>query len=65
MVVNALDERILLRKMAKGSQKALETAIKTYSAYVLTVVHSMLFSKLIDPEQVEKVSVNGIDYFMK
>lgn len=28
-------------------------------------VRSMLFSKLIDPEQVEKVSVNGIDYFMK
>lgn len=28
-------------------------------------VRTLLFSKLIDPEQVEKVSVNGIDYYME
>lgn len=51
-----MDERILLRKMAKGSQKALETAIKTYSAYVLTVVHNRSRGLLSFEDEEEVVS---------
>lgn len=56
MVVNNLDERVLLRKIARGSQRALETAIRTYSAYVLTVVHNRSRGLLSFEDEEEVVS---------
>lgn len=35
-----MEERTLLKRISKGSQMALELAIRTYSAYVVAVIHN-------------------------
>lgn len=51
-----MDERVLLKKISRGSQKALETVIRAYTAYVLTVVHNRSRGRLSFEDEEEVVS---------
>ena len=51
-----MDECVLLRKIARGSQRALEKAIGLYSGYVLTVVHNKSRGLLAPEDEEELVS---------
>lgn len=35
-----MDERTMLKRLARGSQRAMEAAVGQYSAYVVTVIHN-------------------------
>lgn len=35
-----MDERTLLKRLSRGSERAMETAVSQFSAYVVTVVHN-------------------------
>ena len=35
-----MEERTILRRMSRGSQRALEAVMRQYSAYVVTVIHN-------------------------
>ena len=35
-----MEERTILRRISRGSQRALEAVMRQYSAYVVTVIHN-------------------------
>lgn len=50
-----MDERIMLKRLARGSGQALEYAISKYSAYVVTVIHNRS-SGYLTPEDEEEIA---------
>lgn len=50
-----MDERTLLKRLGRGSGRALEYAISKYSAYVITVIHNRS-SGYLTPEDEEEIA---------
>ena len=54
-----MEEQALCRKIAHGSQRALEEAIRRYSAYVVTVIHNRSRGCL-SPEDEEELEPGAV-----
>lgn len=50
-----MDEKLLLKRLSRGSQQALETVILKYSAYVVAVIHNRSRGCL-SPEDEEEIA---------
>lgn len=50
-----MDDKILLKRLTAGSTRAMETAIRQYSAYVVTVIHNQSRGCLT-PEDEEEIA---------
>ena len=52
-----MEERTILKKLSQGSQRAMETAVRRYSAYVITVIHNKSQGSL-RPEDEEEIAAD-------
>lgn len=52
-----MEERTILKKLSQGSQRAMEAAVRRYSAYVVTVIHNKSQGSL-RPEDEEEIAAD-------
>jgi RNA polymerase sigma-70 factor (ECF subfamily) len=50
-----MEDKTILRRLAKGSERALEAAVETYSSYVVAVIHNRSRGYL-SPEDEEEIA---------